>query len=250
MFQGITHTLPVGVILKNYKLLTSQPPLLPSVIGTFDDAENQNAMSVFVTGTHAFVSLSGGTDLISVDISTPSSSSLTGTLTLSGGSRDIIIIGNYAYIASASNAQELQVVNISNPASMTQVGSLDLSGTDNADTVSGTGTTILVGRVGGQVEVIDVSTPSSPTALGFYNIGGIVNDISISYASSTIAFVANDSATAEFAVIDFSTPSSPTLFGSDNQPNNLNGVWYDSNNDSVYVTSDEDGTEFIIFQPG
>jgi hypothetical protein len=75
---------------------------------------------------------------------------------------DAAVVGNYAYIASASNTTELAIANISNPNALALAGSLNLAGATDANAVGIIGNTAILGMVDGTTRVINISTPSAP----------------------------------------------------------------------------------------
>lgn len=225
-------------------------PASPSLAGSYNLPGNNNALGVHVVGTTAYVTRdsSGNDELIIFDASTPGSPTILGSVNLTADGNDIIVIGNYAYIASDSNTQELQVVDVSNTASPFIAGSLGLSGNNNAETVDAEGSIAVIGRANGDVDIIDISTPTSPSSLGTYDAGSFVRDVDY-VASLNYVFVANDNNPNEFQVIDISTPATPTLVGFLNLGGDLNGVFYDSGVDRAFGVGDSNTDEFIIVQP-
>lgn len=223
-------------------------PSSPNVVGTYDDAGNENARGIFVSGPNAYLALNGGNDFVIVNVSIPSAPIFISGLTLSGGAYEIVVQGNYAYLSSGNNNQELQVVDITVP---TLVGSLNLPGNADAPTLSLAGTTLLIGQEN-TLYTVNVSTPAIPSLLGFLSIGGTTNDIALNLANgNTYAFIATSHDSLEFQIIDISTPSSPTLLSSVNTAgtDNLNGVAYDTILDRAFSVGGSNSEEFFVFAP-
>lgn len=228
-------------------------PNSPSIADNYNSSGNDNGLGIQVVGTTAYLTRNSGasTEFEIINVTNPSSPSPIGSLNLSGQTNDVVVSGNYAYVASGSLSEELQVINISNPASPVQVASLNLAGSANGVSIVLVGSTILLAQ-STSLYVIDVSTPTSPSLLGSYNAGDTVNDIAITLANSnTYAFIATNSDTAEFQVVDISNPSSPVLAGSVDTTgsDNLTGVAYDEDLDRAFGASARNTAEFMVFMP-
>lgn len=226
-------------------------PSSPSVVSAFNNAGNQNATGVYVAGTTAYVTFDGNDELSIINVAVPSSPTIVSTLNLSSNSNEIVISGNYAYIASDDNSQELQVIDISNPLLPTQVGSLNLSGNDNATTVALAGPVLFVGQ-GSTFHTVSIATPTSPSTLGSINTLGTTSDIALNLGNgNTYAYIATPDDTLEFQVINVSVPATPALLGSINTAgsDNLNGVAYDQTFDRAFVVGDSNTEEFMVIAP-
>ena len=142
-------------------------PASPSVVGTYDADKNSDAEGIYIEDSYAYLvkKSSNKEELFIIDISTPSSPSLMGSLDLGDSAYEVVVIGNYAYVASKDNNQELQVIDISTPASPSQVGSYNLSGNDDALTVTGFDSTVILGRKSGGVHVFDIPPLLHPLRL-------------------------------------------------------------------------------------
>lgn len=227
-------------------------PASPSLSGKYDASGNTDGRGVFVSGTTVYMGRvnNGSTDeFLIVNASNPAIPTLVGSLNTGSDANEIVVIGNYAYIASGDNSQELQVISISNPSVPTLSGSLNISGNTDALTIDGFGSTIVIGQ-GSLLYVVNISTPSSPSVLGSINTGDIVNDINLGNSNNYV-FVANSSNSAEFQVINIVTPSLPSLLGSLNLTGNDNllGIIYDAANDRAYAVSARNSEEVYIFSP-
>ena len=255
---------PLGVFISgNYAYVTStnnaqeliiidiSTPSAPVTVGTYNGAGNSNGRSVFVSGNYAYLARQGGTDFEIIDISTPASPTLTGSLTLAGVALDVVVSGNYAYVASSSNGSELQAIDISTPSAPTLADTINFAGNANALTVAIEGNTVFAGQ-GDNLRAVDVSTPTAMTLLGSYDATDTINDVSLNFANGgTYAFLATSANASEFQIVDVSTPAAMTLLGSINTGGNanLNGVIYDSSIDRVIGVSSDNDPEFYIFQP-
>ena len=150
-----------------YTNINSIPPSAsPTVTGIhYTDKTDK----VTVSGNYAYVTTnnSNGIDpedegLQIIDISTPSSPTLTGTYNTPGTARGVTVSGNYAYVADGYEG--LQIVDISTPSSPTLTGTYNTSGSAYGVTVNGNYAYVADGDEG--LQIIDISTPSSPTLTG------------------------------------------------------------------------------------
>ncbi|KKL11056.1 hypothetical protein LCGC14_2549660, partial [marine sediment metagenome] len=108
-----------------------------------------------------------------VDVSNPASPSLVASFDLSGDSRrpkNVIIRGNYAYVAAA-NDDALTIIDVSDPTSPTFAGSIQGVGSPNY--LDGAWSVKVVGQYAYVVcfdddalTIIDISNPASPTFVG------------------------------------------------------------------------------------
>lgn len=226
-------------------------PASPSLTGSVNNSGSANGTGVYVVGTTAYVTFDDNNEFSIVDVSTPASPSILSSLNLTSDANEVVVSGNYAYIASDNNSEELQVINVSNPLSPSQVASLNASGNSNADTIAIAGSLIFLGQ-GSSFHVIDISTPTSPSTLGSVGTSGNVNDIALNLGNSnTYVYLGTSDNSVEFQVINVTTPSSPSLLGSINSTgnDNINGLAYDSTLDRAFAVGDRDSDELWVFAP-
>lgn len=174
-----------------------------------------DGLKIQVQGDFVYIVRDDGTpDFLIVDISTPSTPVLVGSLALPDIPVNIAVSGNYAYIASQSNTQELQIIDISNPAAPALVGSYDAVGTVNAQSVYIIGTTAYLVKVidGGSNEfvIVNVANPAAPVLLGSLDIG--VSGFGV-WVSGNFAYLATSANTQELVVVNVSNPAAPALAG-------------------------------------
>ena len=159
---------------------------------------------------------------------------------------DVVVIGNYAYVANDGN--ELEVVDVSNPNNPNSIATLNLSGSSDGMTIAGEGNVIFMGRAGGEIESIDVSTPSSPVSLDSIDNGSRIRDIDLGN-NGTYIFVASDENSAEFQIIDANDPDNLTTLSTFDAPNDFNGVAYDTDRDRAFLVGENNREELTIYQP-
>jgi len=115
---------------------------------------------------------------------------------------DIVVSGNYAYVANSLNG--LKIFDISNPVNPTQAGVYDTNG--NAIGVKLGNNYAYVADGGAGLQIINISNPASPSLVGTYNTFGNATRLVI---SGNYAYVADGSAGLQ--IINISNPASPTL---------------------------------------
>ncbi len=228
-------------------------PASPTLAGTYNAPGNADALGVFASGSTVYLvrASSADNELLIINAAIPSAPNLVGSRDLGNQGNEIVVAGNFAYVASSDNNQELQVLNITNPASPTLAGSLNLSGNTDAITIALTGTIVLLGQAN-TLQSVDVTLPGSPVLLGSLSLSGVVNDIASDFGNTgTYAFLATGNDTKELQVINIATPSAPVLLGSVDVATNsdLLGIAYDATLDRAFGSSASNSEEFIIFAP-
>jgi hypothetical protein len=163
----------------------------------------------------------------------------------------VYVSGNYAYLATASNAAELTVVNVTNPAAPVLADTLDLGNTVDGQSVFVSGTYAYVGKLvsatGGINEfyIVNVATPTNITLSGSLNLTGNVNSI---YVSGNFAYVATSITTAELTVINVTNKALPTSAGVYDAAGTVAATDVFAVGTTVYITrlNNTAGAEFFI----
>lgn len=152
-----------------------------------------------------------GPNFFIVNISTPTTPTVVGTLTLTGTPTNVFVSGNYAYVSNSSTSAELQIVNVTTPTAPTLTGTYNAAGTAGGGRsvyVVGTKAYLVRAANSGTDEfvIVNVATPSSPARIAGYGLNVNMNDV---YVNGTTAYVATGSDTQELLVINLA--NSPTL---------------------------------------
>lgn len=151
---------------------------------------NGPSKAVTISGTDAFIG--NGGYLVIIDVSTPASPSETGKIALPEPMHNIVVSGNYAYIADGKSG--LRIIDISAPANPTEVGFYNTDGT--AYDVVFSADTVYIADGEGGLKVIDVSDKANPDQVGLYQTGGIARSIAFFTYSTVkqvlVAFYSNN----------------------------------------------------------
>lgn len=224
-------------------------PVSPSVAGTFDATGNGNGVGIYVGGSTAYLgrNTAGGDTFVIVNVSNPNLPSLIGSVDLNQTEYEIVVLGNYAYIASSDNGQELQVVDITTPSAPTLVGGLNFTGNTDAITIALASSTLLVGQ-GSSLKIVNISTPAAPSLTTSFTGGDVINDISMGNGNAYV-FLAESSGASELEIVDISVPNIPTQVGVYNAAATFNGIAYDWASDRAYCVGAIDAAELSIVAP-
>lgn len=185
-----------------------------SVVGGADVTGTIAGYKVATVGNYAYLvrNSSTGPNFIILNITTPATPTVVGTLTLTGTPTNIAVNGNYAYVTNAVDTAELQIVNVTTPSAPTLAASYNATGAGNGLGVYVLGNYAYLTRAanGGSDEfvIVNITTPTSPTRAGGYSLNVSMYE---AYVNGTVAYVATGSDTQELLVINVATPSATTL---------------------------------------
>jgi hypothetical protein len=236
---------------RKLQIVNISNPAAPVSAGNYTISNTYGGRGVFVSGNYAYVMMSGGANFTVINVSNPAAPTLAGSATITGTLAEVVVSGNYAYVASSSTSAEMQVVDVTNPAAPARVYTMNMSGTVAASSIAISGTTILIGRTT-SVYAIDVTTPTAPVARGSIAIGGTVNDIALNFAyGGKHALIASANTAAEFRVVDITNPSTLTIAASVNYgaSNSLLGIAYDTTLDRAVAVGNATGAGLVVYGP-
>ncbi len=179
-------------------------------------------------GTHRI----GGEEFYVFSVSaphSPTSPQLLGKKEINHNVSDIVVRGNYAYLATSADTEEVIVLDVSNPTvSIPQVGAFEAKDTDgtlsdqNATTLFLIGNKLYLGRdkVNKNADtqrdfyVIDVSNPALPVSLGSANLQYITGKnfsanvwVTGIYVVGRYGFIATNDSDPGFIVLDINNPA-------------------------------------------
>jgi hypothetical protein len=174
---------------------------LPTVVGSI--AFPHRVDDVAIQGDYAY--LSSFSTMRIVDISTPATPALVGTLSFTGGyAVSVGVSGDYAYLGRVSTNRGFYVVDVSNPAAPVFVG--DVQGMSVSEfVVDGS----LAYLCAGDFRIIDVSTPTAPQQLLRVPTGG--NDVAVS--NGYAFFGTGDVGIPDVQVVELGVHATPAPVG-------------------------------------
>ena len=177
------------------------------------DLVSSTSITTSVSSLHGIAVSSGiaavgsGTGLQFVDVSNPVTPVKLSTF---GSSSDVVLSGNYAYVAAGSDG--LQILNVSNPSAPSLVGSCDTSGTARAVDVVGNYAYVADDLSG--LQIIDISNPADPLRVGGYDTSGNARGLDVAGGYAYVADVGGG-----LQIIDVHNPANPVLLGHYSVPN-------------------------------
>lgn len=213
-------------------------------VGFFNAPGNDSGKSVYVSGNTGYVIVSNR--LYNFDLASKSGSRPildTNGVELEGTARKVVVVGNYAYIATSSLDAELQIVDISNPTNLVVVGQADTnSQAAQSVFVNQTGTRAYLGTSESPTQneffIIDISTKTgNRSPVGSYNSNGM--------SAKGVTVVTNNKAILvgtggqEYQVIDITNEANPTPCGGLQIDSGVNGM-------SAVIEADGDAYSYII----
>ncbi len=226
-------------------------PALPQVVaaqtpsGVGSDSE---AFAIFVSGTTLYLGVeeNSGREFFIYDVSNPLSPTLRGSFEQNSDVNDIMVRGNYAYLATNRDDQELTILNISNPASPSFTGKFDVLGSSEegmgVDVHDDVGRTYLVRTVGGnhtthhEFAIINTTTPSAPTLLGSIDIP---NDVNAVRTIGNLSFLGTSDSNNELKIYRTDDPAHIQLWSQMNFSQVASDIAYERNVVYVAVRSND-----------
>src|SRR3989344_5005317 len=250
-----TGTISLASRLTNWIATAMGNWALPSLEAIFNftagNSGNATANSNAIAFANNLVYLgranSGGREFFIFDVSNPAVPVLLGQRDLNGTPNDIVISGNYAYVASTDNSEELQIIDISDPATIDQAGKLTSvnltaansgNATVNAIALAISGNYLLMIRAGGdEFLIFDLTNPSTPgNPVGRTpSLTGTVSDLA---TAGDYAYVASTDNAAELQIVDITTKTAPAriqVFNLNSGNANADGLSLDVGNNHVFL---------------
>ena len=191
---------------KGLKIIDIKKAYVPTVIGTIDTPTDV----VSVSGNYAYLGGDGNFQIL--DINRPEKPEVLAVLALSGIVEDIIIDGNYAFVAGGgSRYGEMLIMDISNPQAPVIVDDAEAIAFNKAVDVTGkyefTLKLLWYGETGPtdyRLVVSDISNPTEPVEVATLQGRGPATDVVI---NGHYAYIADNSSSLQ--VIDISNPLKP-----------------------------------------
>jgi len=189
------------------------------------------AVRVAVAGGWAYVA--GGSSLQIVDVSNPTMPRIMGSAPLSGGTRDLAVVGSIAYVLTAAGS--LEIVDVSDPANPLPLGSYSTIG--SAWDLDVAGGRAYIAAWSGGLSVVDVSNPALPSLLG--TLDGVSDAAAVGVAGGCAYVLGTDG----LYVVDVSNPAALQLLGVYASPIGALGLATAESGSTAYITV---GGEFWV----
>jgi type II secretory pathway pseudopilin PulG len=222
-------------------------------INTFNNSGGERGVSVFVSGTVGYVT--AGNKLYTFD-TTKSPMKELGKITLDGTGNRVLVVGQYAYIATSSTTNQLDIVNISDPKNMTITKRVSLgngaAGVDVSVDNAGTVAYIVTANASPKADFFVVSLPDG-TITGSYNTGSM-NPKGVAYIPGGRAIIVG-SGGEQYQVLN-TTSNTPVHCGGLTNPNgstSVNAVTYLTEPDGdvySYILTNDANKEFQMIAGG
>lgn len=215
----------------------AQPQLIANITppGVGSDSDG---LAMAINGATLYVGLdrNSGREFFIYDITNPASPVWRSSLEIDGDVNDIMIRGNYAYLASDNDESEFIIVDVRNPLAPTRIGAFDVPGGSEegmgVDAHDDVGRTYLARTVGGnhathhEFMIMNTSTVSAPALLGSLNLTSDVNAVR---TIDTLSFLATSDSNNELKIYRTDNPSNITLWAQLNFPQVAADLDYERN---------------------
>lgn len=226
--------------------------LLPVKAAGLDLEGSSESLAVFISGNYAYIGRKEerrGPEFVVVNIANPLAPTVFGSLELGFDVNEVVVSGNYAYLATNNPQRELTIVNITNPSSLSVTGSYNTPSAGYSVLVDNNraylGTAAATGGTNHELFLISVSNPSSPTLITSYEVSANIRDIK---KASDFLFLGTDDTTNQFKVLSLANPDSPTPYGSTEIGGGVAGLFVQG--DYAYMATTNRNTEFVVVQGG
>lgn len=184
-----------------------------------------------------------------------SSLAVVSSINITGNPHEIVVSGNYAYVAVSGTADELAVVDISNLASPSVISSLDVGSSNNAHSISMFESSILIDD-NGFLKVVSVSNPSNPTLSGSLDTGGsaifdIASEFSYSANGKRYGFLSSNNVSKELITFNITNVTNPVMSSTYNYGtvDGFRGLSYHADFDKLFVGLSDASNDVAIFAP-
>lgn len=150
-----------------------------------------------------------------------------------GQASDIVVVGDYAYIADGD--QGIQIINLFDKNNPEIIGTCDTPGTAIGIFIDAVYAYVAAGN-GGMV-IIDISDKSDPVIIAAFDTGGVARKI---FVSGDYAYVATGHG---LNIINISGKTAPVVTGIYDTPGTASDIWVENN--YAYVADGEKGIAII-----
>ncbi|MEK7559664.1 MAG: hypothetical protein AAB521_05140 [Patescibacteria group bacterium] len=199
--------------------------------GYFNAPGNGSGNAVFVSGNYGYMTSGDKFYIFDLSSKTGSRPQINSTaLTLSGTGVRIIVIGNYAYIATDNTTNQLQIVDITNHTNPTIAGQITVAGDAGKDvSINSTATRAYLTTASSASKreffIINIQNRTSPAQVsgGIYDTNGM-NPKGINVVTGNRAIIVGTSGTYQYQVVDISNENLPVNCGNLQVATGINGA--------------------------
>ncbi len=229
----------------------------PKTLGTIDLGAGNQGTDLKVRNKIVYVTTKASTsskkDFHVVDATNGSSPVVLGSINTGIGLNSLDIYGNYAYLATDSDARQFQIIDITtnNNPLLVSSSSVPSNGARGSSVAYRNGYAFVGTKSssgGKEFTVFNTSNPSLPTVVGSYEVGGDVNKI---FLYNNYAYLLTSLGNAQILVLDVSNPATPTFVTQNDVYGTTAGDSIDIVGNLIYYGSyheyDPAGYEFNIF---
>lgn len=215
----------------------------PRRVRTYDAPGNGDGRTLWIDNGRLYMTRNYGSntaqyELLVFSLDNPSNPSLLGGLNIENTCTDIVVSGNYAYLACSDTSREFQVVDVSNPSNMSlsKRYALNIPGSNTGWALTMLGSVAFIGMNNGLIYSVNISNPQSPSIISSYDFDGDVNKMVVVGDSILAAAGANSSQEVQF--INVSDTSNMSLISSVDVPGgnySPGGIYYDQSRDKIFT---------------
>ncbi len=194
-----------------------------------------------------------------------------GNANLAGTGVKVLVVGNYAYVATGNSSEQLDIFNVSNPSSPSKVSSINVGNGQPATDVfvnsTGTRAYLVTSQNNANQDdffIIDTSNKITtlPSPIGHYNTTPM-SPKGVTIVSPNKAIIVGSGTSKQYQVLDISTENNPilckpTAFLSFPQSpltqattiNAISAISEADNDSYAYVLTNDPNNEFLIIEGG
>jgi hypothetical protein len=199
-------------------------------VGTLDVTGNTNGDSIYVLNDKAYVTANSKLYIFDITTKTGSHSPQNAGLALSGTGKKVIVIGNFAYIATGGMTNQLQIIDVSNPANPSVSAQITLDGGVGRDlfvNASSKRAYVVTAANASKSEffIVDID-PASGTytqVKGTYDAGG-TDPKGVTVVTGNRAILVGSGGTNQYQVINIANEASPVSCAGLAYATGVNGV--------------------------
>jgi hypothetical protein len=224
-------------------------PSAPSIIRTVDSGASQQVFHD-VNGNYLYYPDAAVNRLEIYDISNPAQTSNTpiGTVLTQGASpRNVVVQGDYAYVANYNTASVISVINISNPTVPVVVATTAIDANPTGLAVQD-GYLFVTHNGLNTMDIVDITNPTAPTVINKFNYGSTMG---AGYAQGITVqgrYVYLLKAGGGMAIVDISDPLNPYLAAA--PATTSNGAGGIAVSGRYIYTNTYNGSTFIVHDMG